>query len=106
MDILKDKKYKSYNYFSRYTSFPYYYHTLDRKYVYGIPTQINKDSVYTLYKVVRNDTLDSIALKMYNNPTFYWAIASFNNIIDPFKQLIEGTELKIPTLSDISFEVM
>jgi hypothetical protein len=42
---------------------------------------------------------------MYNNPTFYWAIADFNNIINPYIKLNEGMELKIPTLSDISFEV-
>lgn len=104
MDVIKNKSYKNYDYFSRYTSFPYYYHTLDKKYIYGTSTQINKNSTYTLYKVEKNDTLDNIALKMYNNPTFYWAIASFNDVINPFEKLIEGTFLKIPTLSDISFE--
>ena len=105
MDTLINKSYKTYNYFSRYTSYPYYYHTLDKKYIYGTTTPMNKNSTYTLYKVKKNDTIDSIALRMYNNPTFYWAIADFNNIINPYIKLNEGMELKIPTLSDISFEV-
>lgn len=104
MDKIIDKSYKTYNYFSRYTSFPYYYNVEDKKYVYGTTSQMNPDIIFTLHKVKRNDTLDSLALNYYNNPTFFWAIASFNNIIDPYAELEEGIELKIPTLSDISFE--
>jgi hypothetical protein len=71
MDTLINKSYKTYNYFSRYASYPYYYHTLDKKYIYSTTTSMNKNSTYTLYKVKKNDTIDSIALRMYNNPTFY-----------------------------------
>lgn len=71
MDKIKDKSYRTYNYFSRYTSFPYYYNVEDKKYIYGTTSQMNKDIVHTLHKVKRNETLDSIALNYYNNPTFF-----------------------------------
>jgi hypothetical protein len=36
MDSLKDKKYAKFDYISRYTSVPYYYHTVDKKEVPGL----------------------------------------------------------------------
>lgn len=104
MSILKDKQYRNYDYLSRYTSFPLYYHTLDRKYINGTTAQLSKDCSYILYEVKTSDTLDSIALDYYNNPTFFWIIADFNNIQDPYIKLEIGSKLKIPTLSDIKFE--
>lgn len=104
MDILKNKQFREYNYISRYAGFPFYYNTLDNKYVYGTTAQLKTNVPYVLHKVVQNETLDSIALDFYNNPTFFWVIADFNRIQDPYKKLKVGEELKIPTLSDISFE--
>lgn len=104
MDILKDRQFKTYDYVSRYSSFPFYYNTQDRKYVYGTTSQLNQDITYILYKVKARDTLDSIALDYYNNPTFFWIIADFNQIQDPYTELVEGTQIKIPTLSEVSFE--
>ena len=71
MDVLINKQYKSYNYISRYSSFPIYYNTLDNRYVYGTTSHLKKDISYTLYKVKARDTIDSIALSFYNNPTYY-----------------------------------
>lgn len=104
MDILKDRQFKTYDYVSRYSSFPFYYNTQDRKYVYGTTSQLNQDITYILYEVKARDTLDSIALDYYNNPTFFWIIADFNQIQDPYTELVEGTQIKIPTLSEVSFE--
>lgn len=101
--VLSDKAFKDYNYFSRYTSFPYYYHNVDKKYIYGTTTKVKSDIPYTLHKVKANETLDTLALDYYNNPTFFWAIADFNNIRDPYIKLDVGTNLKIPTLSELSF---
>ena len=105
MNILTDKKYKDYDYFSRYTSFPIYYNKENEKYIYGTTAQINPDTNYSLYKTQRGDTLDSIALNYYNNPTFFWVIARFNNILDPYIKLKENIELKIPVLSDVTFNL-
>ena len=104
MDTLINKQYKNYNYISRYTSFPYYYHTIDRKYIYGTTSNLNKDTVFTVYTVKPADTLDLIALEYYNNPTLFWVIADFNDIHNPYDELEVGSKLNIPTLSNISFK--
>lgn len=104
MDVLIDKSYKEYNYISRYAGYPYYYNTLDNKYIQGLPGQLSKDSTFILHKVKPRETLDSIALDSYGNSTFFWVIADFNNIRDPFKPLTEGDVLKIPTLADIHYQ--
>ncbi len=104
MDVLKDKQYKTYTYLSRYANIPFYYNTLDNKYIYGTGSQLNTDIPYVLHKVKINETLDSIALDYYNNPTFFWVIADFNRIQDPYITLQKDQTLKIPSLSDVSFE--
>lgn len=104
MEVLINKQYSTLNKNSRYSNVPYYYHTEDDKYTRAYSKHLSKDSAYTVYKVIENDTLDSIALQFYNNPTYYWIIADFNRIIDPFEKLKEGTLLQIPSISTISFE--
>ena len=59
---------------------------------------------YQIYTVKKNDTWDLLALENYNNPTYYWILLDFNRIQDPFVELKEGTQIKIPTLSSIEFE--
>lgn len=104
MDVLKNKQYEDYDYTSRYTTVPYFYNTLDNKYIYGIGTNMFKNTTYTLHKVKDTDTLDSLALKYYNNPTYYWVIAYFNDIQDAFIKLSEEfTSIKIPAISSIGF---
>lgn len=105
MEILKNKNYKSYDYISRYANVPEYYHSLDKKYLCGTAYQLSKDTSYLIHKVIKNDTLDSLSLTYYNSPLYFWVIMDFNNLQDPFLDLVEGSELRIPTLSAISFEV-
>ena len=105
MDNLVDKAYRSYEYISRYASFPYSYDTNDSKYIYGTTSYLKDDISYVIHKVNQNDTFDSIALKYYNNPTLYWVICDFNKIQDPFINIEVGTEIKVPTLSNISFAI-
>ena len=102
-DILGEKSYQSYEYVSRYTPFPYYYHTLDKKFIYGTTAQLDKTIAYSLHKVQDNDTLDSLALEYYNNPTFFWVIADFNEIQNPYIKLEKDSNIKIPVLSSIKF---
>lgn len=104
MDILTNKTYKQYDKLSRYTQFPYYYNTIDNKYIYGTTTQLYKNTQYSRYKVKQNDTYDLIALMFYNNPTYFWVICNFNDVIDPFTRPPEGTYLKIPVISNIEFK--
>lgn len=104
MEILTNKSYKSYDYLSRYTSFPYYYHTLDNKYIYGVTSQLNDNTSYQAYTIKQGDTYDSIALYFYNNPTYWWVLLDFNRIPDAFSTPVPGDILKIPTLAAVSFQ--
>lgn len=105
MEVLNDKSYRSYDYISRYSAFPYYYHKEDNKYIYGTTSQLNTDIGYSLHIAKKNDTYDSIALEYYNTPTLYWVICDFNQIQDPFKKPEIGTKIKVPVLSSISFDL-
>lgn len=89
---------------SRYAGVPFYYNKVDNKYIYGTCKNLKSDIPYKLHKVVEGDTLDSIALYYYNNPTYYWIVADFNKIQDPYINLDVGSKLKIPTLVNVEFE--
>ena len=103
MEVLQNKAYRSYDYISRYQIFPYFYNSLDDKYIYGTTAQL-KDSIgYSIHVVKNGDSFDSIALDYYNNPTLYWIICDFNKVQDPYKKLKVGDKIKVPTLSSISF---
>lgn len=104
MDILKNKQYKNYDRLSRYAQFPIYYNTLDDKYITATTTYLSKDTPYKLYQAKSGETYDLIALKEYNNPTYYWVICDFNNIQDPFSRPYIGQYLKIPVISKIEFQ--
>ena len=105
MDVLKNKSYKQYPYISRYSGFPFYYNTLDKKYIYGITKQLSLDTPYVLHKVTQTDTLDSLSLQYYGRPDLYWVIADFNRIQDSYIKLSERYEtLKIPSISSIVYE--
>lgn len=106
MTVLTEKSYKSYSKLSRYSQFPYYYHTRDKKYIFGTTAYLRDDTPYTTHIVSAGDSFDSIALDYYNNPTYFWVICSFNRIQDPFTDLTPGQKIKVPTLSNIEFEVI
>lgn len=104
MDTLTNKKFAQFDYLSRYTSRPYYYDvTFDRE-IFGLGSNLKQDTPWVAHKVKAEDTLDSLALTYYNNPTFWWMIAYFNNIQDPFIDIYKTyTILKIPSMSGIEF---
>ena len=104
MNVLRNKAYKDYSRLSRYGDIPYYYHSLDDKYITGTAAWLKNTTNYISHRVQMNDTLDTLALKYYNNPTYYWIIASFNRIHDPFEPLEVGAVIKIPSLSNIEFD--
>ena len=104
MNTLKNKNYASYDYLCRYTQVPYYFDTIGQREVYGIGSNVSKDSPYVSHKLSSNDTLHSLALKYYNNPTYWWVIAYFNDIQDSFISLTDYYDiLRIPNIASISF---
>ena len=106
MDILTNKTAKTSNYYSRYNGINMFYNKHDMKYQLALKSWLKQDFQYTKYVVQENDTLDYIALKFYNNPTYYWIICDANKIIDPMIEPTPGTMLIIPSLgSSLQFEV-
>lgn len=104
MDTMTNKKYLQYDYRCRYSDTPTYYDKLEDREVYGIGKPFNKNIQYVSHRVVSTDTLDSLALKYYNNPTYWWAIAYFNDITDAFERIVDRFDIiKIPNISSISF---
>lgn len=104
-EVLTDKQYKSYDYTSRYSPFPYYYNRQDNKYVNGITAWLKDTTTYTLHIVQKQEeNFDYLAYLYYGDPTKYWAICDFNRIKDPLQKLYVGQELKIPSLSELDFE--
>ena len=103
-DILTDKQFREYNKISRYSGVPYYYNPIDNRYVYGVGNNLKDTTPYKVHKIKEGDSLDSLALYYYNNPTYFWVIADFNRIQDPYVKLAVGSKLKIPTFSSIEFE--
>jgi len=105
MDVLKDKNTKQYDYISRYAGVYYYYHSLDDKYIYGLTSQMNTDVQYVIHNIEAEDTLDILANKYYGRPDYFWIIADFNHIRDPFVKLSDHyITLKIPSISDIGYK--
>lgn len=105
MNVLKNKSYRTYDYTSRYTVHPYYYNTVDKKYMYGITSQLSDETEYTLHNIKDVDTLDSLALYYYGRPDLYWIIADYNRIQDPFINLFEKYNyIYIPSLAGIRYK--
>lgn len=105
MDILTNKQYKTYNKVSRYSPFPIFYNTMDGTYQGSITDYLLDTTTFIKHLVNESDTLDTLALYYYGNPTYFWVIADFNRIQDPFEKLKVGEFIKVPTFSDIQFNV-
>jgi nucleoid-associated protein YgaU len=107
MDVLTSKqKRNDYDSLSRYLPFSYYYHTLDDKFVYGLTGNILNNVEYVAHTLKDSDTLESLAFKYYGRPDYFWIIADFNRIKDPFIPLLDSFGvIKVPNLGQISFEV-
>ena len=103
MNILSNETYKQYNNLSRYSLVPIFYNKLDRTYQPGFPMRLKKNLSVVYHTVKAGDTLDSLSLFYYGNPTYYWIIADYNDILDPFLPLVVDTRLSIPTFQTIAF---
>lgn len=105
MDVLTSIQSKTYDYISRYTRFKIAYNTLDGKYVYEVTSQIKNNLQCVIHNVKPTDDLDFLANKYYGRPDYYWIIADYNRIQDPFVRLSDKyTTLKIPSITEIEYE--
>lgn len=104
MDDLTKKRFAQFDYTSRYTGIPYYYNKKDQREIYGLSRNMIKNSSWVAHKVVQDDTLDKLALNYYNNPSYWWVIAYFNDIQDAFIRLKDHFDIiKIPSINSIEF---
>ena len=104
MDTLTNKTYTSYDYLSRYSQVPQYYDTLEDRECPGIGSNVLLDAGGVTHRVKNTDTLDSLALKYYSNPTYWWVIAYYNDIQDAFIKLSDHfTIIQIPNIANIKF---
>lgn len=62
------------------------------------------DIVYVVENFFEN-RLDLIASTFYSEPRWWWVIAQYNNIIDPFGEVTAGRILLIPTPARLPFLV-
>lgn len=105
MDILTNRQQKSYDYVSRYSNFPYYFNSADSKYIYGLTSQLSQDTTYVTISITHPTTLDELANKYYGRPDYFWIIADFNHIQDPFVDLYGNySSLNLPGLNTIEYE--
>lgn len=102
MDTLTNKTSLNFGYLSRYQGLYSYYDTVNDDTICGLGKPMLKTTAWSAYKVKPEDTLDSLALTYYNNPTYWWVIAQFNDI-DPFEPLSKYDTIKIPGISSIVF---
>lgn len=104
MNVLKNQTTHETDYISRYSVCSDYYHTLDEKYFTGIGYNLLKTSSYYEHKLKVTDTLENLSLKYYNNPTYWWVIALFNDIEDSYMNLMDKfISIKIPQIAAIEF---
>ncbi len=54
------------------------------------------DTVYTVENVYEG-RLDLISAVFYGETRYWWLIAQYNNILDPFSEVMPGRKLLIPT---------
>ena len=59
------------------------------------------DIIYAVENFYEN-RLDLIASVFYNEPRYWWIIAQYNNVIDPFSEITAGRVLRIPAKDRLS----
>lgn len=58
------------------------------------------DLIYTVEQRFEG-RLDLIANAFYNDPRLFWFIAQYNNILDPYAEIVVNRQLVIPTLERV-----
>jgi hypothetical protein len=64
----------------------------------------DSDIVYTVENFYEG-RLDLIASVFYNEPRWWWILAQYNNILDPFNEVTAGRVLLIPSKERLSFMI-
>ena len=63
---------------------------------YTFNSKITEDVAYfDSYEVGHDEWFDNISTKYYGTPNFWWVIAAFNDILNPFEALSPGDNIKV-----------
>lgn len=52
---------------------------------------------YSNYQVKPKDTWTNLSYKFFNTYKLWWLLCKFNNVEDPFAELVQGQIIKIPS---------
>ena len=63
---------------------------------YSINSSILADTTfYTTYQVGHDEWWDNISYALYGTPRLWWVLALMNDVVNPFEELVEGTNIKV-----------
>lgn len=72
----------------------------DIKFYYGMTKEFNLKDYYegemVYHTIATNDSLSRLSYSAYNTPNFWWVLALYNGIKDPFFELEVNSEIQIP----------
>lgn len=68
------------------------------------PYEDRGDDIF--YEVRAGDTLSLIAHRYFGEASLWWVVADFNDILDPFEDLVQGDVLRLPSQSRLWMEVL
>jgi hypothetical protein len=66
-----------------------------------IPLPVNKDDTVYVVEKRFEGRLDQIAAVYLGEPRYWWVIAQYNNILDPYSEISEGAILYIPKIEKV-----
>ena len=58
------------------------------------------DKVYQIERKFEG-RLDIIATLFFGDPRYWWVIAQYNSVLDPFDEIIEGATIYIPSIERV-----
>lgn len=59
------------------------------------PSVLTNSFMFEFYTVDSSDFIDNIAAKFYGTSSLWWVVAAFNEITNPYEELLDGMTLKI-----------
>lgn len=63
---------------------------------FSLPRDDASDLLYTIDETT-NGRLDKVAYGFYNDPSLWWIIAQYNNLLDPYEEAFANRILTIPS---------
>lgn len=72
------------------------------------PTEIPEEALVRMTEVRPGEAgaLDLISYRVYGTDRLWWVIGFANDIVDPFDEVVVGLELKYPTFSYVTANIL